>query len=295
VANHSLYDNKNTIFDIWIDNISWDYRWYYVVGYQIKRLVERRASGFIVFNNMKKLWIIGDSFTGGGDPNLGNDSWQSWVQQLCHNFNGEKYYVSSRGSRDFQTILDIFLKNLKNISNDDFVILVLPALNRTRLPLKTPIIDIEYTDSQYDDIDDRLDYFVGTNSYRKDRTDYTLEEPLTGMEGAIESLQNGRSNDIWVVTNNSNASIKNYLKILESLKKYLPFEIFVWSWLDEVDSDLVVTKSEIVKQIGVWETSHAVYLETDGKDGTLHDLHFSKRMHTLFTNYIISKFPKHFQ
>jgi hypothetical protein len=41
VVNHSLYDNKNTIFDIWIDNISWDYRWYYVVGYQIKRLVER--------------------------------------------------------------------------------------------------------------------------------------------------------------------------------------------------------------------------------------------------------------
>jgi hypothetical protein len=259
-------------------------------------LVERvDVVNHLQYNVSKKLWIIGDSFTGSGDSNLGNDSWQSWTQQLCHNFNGEKYYVSSKGSRDFQTILDIFLKNLKNISNDDFVILVLPALNRTRLPLKTPVMDVEYADNRYDDIDDRLDYFVGTNSYIKDRIECTLEEPLGGMNAAIESLQNGKSNDIWLVSNNSNASIKNYLKILESLKKYLPFEIFIWSWLDEVDSDLVITKSQIIEEIGVWETFHDVYLETGGKDGYAWDQHFSKKMHTLFASYMISKFPKHFQ
>jgi len=33
VVNHSLYDKTNTIFNIRIDNHSWDYKWYYVFSY----------------------------------------------------------------------------------------------------------------------------------------------------------------------------------------------------------------------------------------------------------------------
>lgn len=243
----------------------------------------------------KKLWIIGDSFTGSGDDNLGSGSWDSWCQQLCHNFNGDKYYVSSKGSRDFQTILDIFLKNLKNISNDDFVILTIPVLNRTRLPLKTPTLDIEYADNRFDDLENRLNYFIGSRSYVKENPLCELEEPLTGMDDEIITLNENMSENIWAISNSSNASITNYLKILESLKQYLPFEIFIWSWLDEVDSDLVLTKSQITQEIGVWETFHDVYINTDGKYGFFSNHHFSKKMHTLFASYIISKFPQHFQ
>ena len=54
----------------------------------------------------KKLWIIGDSFTG-----LYEDT---WVKILCDNFKGN-YFVSSQSSRDFQSVLDCFLRKLKDI------------------------------------------------------------------------------------------------------------------------------------------------------------------------------------
>ena len=50
----------------------------------------------------RKIWIIGDSFTG-SYPN-------AWIFKVCEQFIGEDYYVSSKGSRDTQTIIDIFLR-----------------------------------------------------------------------------------------------------------------------------------------------------------------------------------------
>ena len=66
---------------------------------------------------MSKLWIIGDSFAGSGK--IGEEA---WTQQICSKFKGDEYYVSSKGGRDFQTILDIFLRNLKDIKKNDIVI-----------------------------------------------------------------------------------------------------------------------------------------------------------------------------
>ena len=53
-----------------------------------------------------KLWIIGDSFTGMGAYH------NSWQYLLYEKFKGKHIYISSRGSRDIQTIFDIFLQNL---------------------------------------------------------------------------------------------------------------------------------------------------------------------------------------
>ena len=61
---------------------------------------------------MSKLWIIGDSFTGSGDK-----TYLSWTELLIKKFKGDSYYVSSKSSRDFQTIFDIFLrKTFKSIA-----------------------------------------------------------------------------------------------------------------------------------------------------------------------------------
>ncbi len=54
----------------------------------------------------QKLWIFGDSFSG---QYFEKNSWQ-WI--LYQKFVGKKIYISSRGSRDTQTIIDIFLRNL---------------------------------------------------------------------------------------------------------------------------------------------------------------------------------------
>ena len=102
----------------------------------------------------RKLWIIGDSFTG-THP-------KTWTFKICEQFIGEHYYVSSQGSRDIQTIFDIFLHKLHKIQPNDIVILFLPTLSRFRLPLETPYIDVEWSD----DLDNKNRYKYELNDWK---------------------------------------------------------------------------------------------------------------------------------
>lgn len=235
-----------------------------------------------------KLWIFGDSFANAGDKKKGE---LHWTQIVCNKFKGKEYQVSSKGSRDFQTILDIFLRNLKNISKDDFVILIIPSLGRVRLPLNKPTIDIEISSNKESNwIESNIDYFMGHASYRNESKDNLLESPLTGIDEFVlrEKLQ------ITSVINDSNASKNNYLEIIESLKSYLPFEIFIWSWDNEIESELVLNKKQITDIIGYWHTLRNLYEETNGECGKMGDAHFSPKMHSAFAEYLINKFPQYF-
>jgi len=237
---------------------------------------------------MSKLWIIGDSFTGGS----GMEKRSHWPEILCDKFKGEKYYVSSKGSRDFQTILDIFLRNLKNIKNDDFVIIVAPTLSRIRVPLETPSLDVEYSNEYFLEKEKQkcLDYFVGARSYRKDSETTKLESPLTGIEEKII-----HSNDeLGYIVNSSNASKENYIQIIKSFKQYFPFEIYIWSWKNEIVCDEVETKNKIKERIGFWHTLYDLWEETNGVEGVEGDTHWSLKMHKAFADYLIAKFPQFF-
>lgn len=237
---------------------------------------------------MSKLWIIGDSFTGGS----GSEKRKHWPEILCDKFKGEKYYVSSKGSRDFQTILDIFLRNLKNIKNDDFVIIVLPTLSRIRVPLKTPSLDVEYSNEYFLEEQKQkcLDYFVGASSYRKDSETTILEFPLTNVEEDI--FDNG--NQLGYIVNSSTASKENYIQIIKSFKQYFPFEIYIWSWENEVLCDEVETKNQIEERIGFWHTLRNLWEETNGVEGSFGNVHWSPKMHKAFADYLIAKFPQFF-
>jgi len=229
-----------------------------------------------------KLWIIGDSFTGTSNGK------SAWVDIVTKKFKGKGHYVSSRGSRDFQTILDIFLRNLQNIKEEDFVILVMPTLVRTRLPLQTPINDVEI--SNFINKQKTFDYFIGTHSYSEKMECYRLEEPLVKISESELNKQCG----IWSIVNSSISSKNNYLEILKSLKEYLPFEMFIWSWENEIDSDLIVCKNQITETIGYWHTLSDLYKETNGENGKIDDVHFSPKMHKAFAEYVIVKFPQFF-
>lgn len=227
-----------------------------------------------------KLWIIGDSFSDFSD----NDK---WTKIISNNFNGEAN-ISSNGSRDFQTILDIFLKNLKNISKNDFVILIIPSLVRVRLPLKNSTLAINGNGNS----ELGFDYFIGATSYVKDSPYCKLEHPLCDVDEFILASQ--VDNTIWSISNSSDASKKNYIEILESLKTYLPFEIFIWSWENEINSDIVMNKNQIIEEIGFWETLNDEWLNTNGIHGTANDLHWSTKTHKAFADYLIVKFPQFF-
>lgn len=235
-----------------------------------------------------KLWIFGDSFANSGDRTKGEIH---WTQIVCDKFKGKEYQVSSKGSRDFQTILDIFLRNLKNISKDDFVILIIPSLGRVRLPLKTPIVDIELSNNKEPNwIESNIDYFMGQASYRNQSPKCELESPLTGID---EFILNEKI-EITSIINDSNASKNNYLEIIQSLKSYLPFEIFVWTWDNQIESEFVLNRKQITEIIGYWHTLRDLYEETNGECGKFGDAHFSPKMHKAFADYLIIKFPQFF-
>jgi hypothetical protein len=236
---------------------------------------------------MSKLWIIGDSFTGYDDG--------FWTEIITKKFKG-KFYISSQGSRDYQTIMDIFLKNLKDISKDDLVILNIPVLERIRLPLKTPKIDVEFS-NEYTTFETKkgiLNYFIGNGNYQNVEGK-ELEEPLFGLEDAFfEDHKSGLNNRLWSIVNSSNANKKNLSEIIKSIKSYVPFEFYVWSWDNELSGDFIENKDCITEKIGIWETLHTLWQKTNGLEGKRDDAHFSPKMHTAFADYLIVKFPKFF-
>jgi len=236
---------------------------------------------------MSKLWIIGDSFTGYDDG--------FWTEIITKKFKGN-FYVSSQGSRDYQTIIDIFLRHLKNISKDDLVILTIPTLERTRLPLMKPNIDVEFS-SQHDSFEEKKDiknYFIGPGSYQPIELKH-LEEPLYGLfDNFWEDKNMGLTNSLWSIVNTSNANKQNVIEILESIKSYVPFELYIWSWIDELDSPAIENKSKIKKEIGYWHTLWEEWKESNGKIGREGDSHFSPKMHKAFADYLIVKFPQFF-
>ena len=228
---------------------------------------------------MSKLWIIGDSFA---DKMPQPDAIvKTWVKSISEKYNGETTIVSARPSRDFQTILDIFLKSLKDISPDDFVILVFPTLERVRLSLETPKMEFV------------KDYFIGDKSYNEFSIDNILEYPLSELKGP--EFKNELSVGIWKIVNCSRASMNNYLDIIQSLKSYLPFDILVWSWTDETNSELILNKSNIIDKLGFWKTLNDDWIESGGTFGKSNDLHWSQKTHNAFADYIIKSYPQYFQ
>jgi len=237
----------------------------------------------------RKLWVIGDSFTGMYPDN--------WIQELIKYFDGNDWYVSSNGSRDIQTIIDIFLRNLKSIKKDDFVILFLPTCERGRLPLKTPLMDVEWSNNliKREHKLKHINYFIGYQNYQDNQDYKTLEEPLTGISHNDLSNPNFHINyNLMKIVNCSIATKKNYEEIIQSLKAYLPFELFICSWADEFDIPEIFTHTKIKEALGFWETQSTLFYETNGKEGKKNDAHWNPKMHKAFAEHIIKKYPQYF-
>jgi len=244
---------------------------------------------------MSKLWIIGDSFTAAG-----NDF---WPRIICKKFKGN-YYVSSKGSRDVQTIIDIFLRNLKDIKPEDFVILFLPTTIRYRLPRIEPIIDIEMANipTKFDIKKNHLEFF--SHLKVSDNGNSVLEYPLGLIDenkwnhtlpSQIKSSQiNFTYADVLNIIAGSSAMKNNLNEILFSFQNYFPFGLALFSWTDEYDENIVIGQKQLTKEIGFWHTLGDLYLETNGVNGSKHDAHWSLKTHKAFADYVLVKFPQFF-
>ncbi len=255
-----------------------------------------------------KLWIIGDSFTG-----LIGET-ESWQFKLYNHFIGNNVYVSSRGSRDIQTVFDIFLQNLYKIQPNDFVILFFPTLSRFRLPLKTPYIDVEFsTPNDRDEIyGTPMNSMIGNSAYTSTMRDTpqlgeedmyekltTLEWPLNYINvNTFEPNPADESQNFANISQMIGASrvfADNWNLILKSIKSYVPFELIYCSWTNELDSNIVDTKSVITNKCKMWHTLNNEFEESDGKSGNKNDVHWSLKMNEAFFKNILTNYPQYFK
>lgn len=266
-------------------------------------------------------WVFGDSFASTAFEGY------DWFGNLTESFKGKNYYNNFCDARDTQTIMDSFYRNLQNIKNDSFVVIWLPSLARLRYPKKEELFET-MCEASYDtngetengiplnfDVTEyfnhwpyenypegtarkELDYPFNTFDYFDlnvmDTVNYTYYDEIGGYE-VFRKLNFGVSPpDFYKFIQVSKASQKNWNSIFKSLKNFCNFEILFVSWTDEYDTENVVGKTQLTKELGMWHTKDDEYNESNGTEGIQYDEHFSKKMNDSFSEWIIKKYPKYF-
>ena len=228
-----------------------------------------------------KLWAIGDSFL------LDQPVETNWINIFRNEKQIEKYYHNGDSSRDFQTILDIFLQNTYLMQPDDLVILMFPDA-RWRVPTLGKIGSHDghlYTN-----------YHIGIHQYVAGKEDSSLEsfrEALSDPDGILYKYN--------LMAQDASPTKKNYIKILKSIKWTFPFKIIYMSWSNYIDIDvhhpnstkkepLVWNRTYLENKIGFWETKQDLYNRGDDVPEDYHsDQHWSVEMNKRVAEFLIKE------
>lgn len=221
---------------------------------------------------MKKIFIVGDSFCVSS-----SDRKDFWVDVLKRNLMDYDIVLDGDPGRDIQTILEYWIRIIKYIKEEDFLIVCLPYFKRTRLPL----VNKEYRKSIIDGnvIHSR---FVGTSCFHQDYQ--SLE--LWGKDFGFDYHQRKLSHQELINASDANQLVT--LEIIESLIELTRGDVYIFSW-DRMNPcpNFIEDREKLETNIGEWETLGDVYLNTDGKEGRSFDFHWSDRMNVLFGEYLL--------
>ena len=233
---------------------------------------------------MNKLYVIGDSFC--------NDFyWVTppenvdkcfWVDDLKNRLPNYEVILSAQSSRDIQTIIEIWIRVINNLKENDMIIICLPYFRRTRLPLSEE--NYLYTNLGEKILETR---FVGTPSYDNEKDKLEFWGSDNNWRFYDEKLQ------YQEMINTTLAYQKTMVEVIESLYNLTKSNKYIFSWDNmDVKSNVIEDKSVITNKIGYWETNQDDYYKTDGQCGTLGDLHWSHKMQKSFSDYILKKINK---
>lgn len=232
-----------------------------------------------------KINIIGDSFTMAPNPNDNVDNKPLidiyWVQALKEKYPNATFFVDGDQSRDVQTMLDHWIKQIPKLNPEDFLIVCLPYLGRTRLPR------VNYM-GMYDEANNHYyeTRFIGTMGYAN-RPDLLLEH--WGHD--IEREEIYKMMEPQQIVNSSIAFCKNLVEVVTSLKQITPCKTYVFCWdYINVENDVIEDRNHITKQIGYWETFHDQHKQSNGAKGMLGNLHWSFPYNKDFGKYVLTKF-----
>ena len=263
----------------------------------------------------QKLWIFGDSFA-----TIRNGE-MSWQILLKNKFVGSDMIVSARGGRDIQTIIDIFLKSLHLIDDNDLVIMILPTTTRVRYPLKESLLNLELSNDLKNDtikqfVSDGFTAYHPNSVYHKDIKsklifpldviDDTMIEDITENLGnreryynitEIKKILNKKQklsyNQIATIINTSNTTLENYNNQFYSFSKAFKFKTIFFSWSNDFE---IFDKSVVIsnKQIENLQTQHELYVESNKQFGEYGDHHWSDNGNKEFSEFIIKNNSNYF-
>jgi hypothetical protein len=226
---------------------------------------------------MKNVFIIGDSFCTKRSDKIQDLIF--WVDELKLNLLEFNIMCDGEPSRDSQTIIDNWVKIIPLIDNDDFLIICLPNFGRTRLPLS----EKNYRNFKNNDELIYLNRFVGTASFSNEY------DSLEVWENNLEWHEFKKLLETQEMINNTNASIRNSVEVIESLIKITKGKKYIFSWDNmDIKSNYIEDKDDINNKLNMWETYGDVYNETNGLKGFNGDFHWSDKMNYQFSKYIIN-------
>jgi hypothetical protein len=222
-----------------------------------------------------RLVIIGDSFA---RPSYREEDFYGHILQKM--IPDIEVRVDGEPSRDIQTIIDHWIKILPELTENDYLIVVIPYFGRTRLPIHK-----DHWGSYKVGETEIIKRFVGTPSYNSQNVDIEFYGKEFTREYFMELLKGQE------IILSGNASECNFLEIISSLKKITRPKSYVFTW-DYVNNPgrTFDNKPELAKKMGGWETLHNDFINTNGAIGKEHDSHWSPLTHTLFSDFIIKEF-----
>ena len=219
-----------------------------------------------------RLIIIGDSFA---QP-VNDESFYGSILQ--ERFPWIEVINDGASSRDAQTIIDHWIKIIPEISPDDYLVIIIPMMERSRLPLAK-----KHQTSVTIGKTILVNRFVGTQSYNNE------EIEIFGDSFGVDYYKNLLTPQI--VINSSKASQTNLFEIVSALIKISPCKKYVFSWNDIDRTDTPFDDKKILTgKMGGWITLNSEFVNTGGKKGIKGDLHWALETHVLFSEFISVEF-----
>ena len=254
-----------------------------------------------------RLWGIGDSFMYSQFSRPVPFWFEILLVKLNPSYNGNEYwedldyYRDGGSSRDLQTILDIFFQNTYRMKDDDIVFIIIPDV-RWRIPIR--LQNTDYPDDVLGKNKLAYEYFTYNNAFNYD-TNLTLEldKHLDYFynEKDVNKFDNIASSvyQYNMLAQDAPSVKKNYIRILQSIKKTFPFKVIFLSWSDYLQDDIIWGRKYLTEKIGFWDTIGDAYERGDKEvelhceccDGNIHDFtgdgHWSPKMQAAVADFLL--------
>lgn len=229
---------------------------------------------------IKRLFVIGDSFTVPCSYSNGWDDNLFWIEKLkvLLNLSNDVVSVDGIANRDVQTIIDNWIKLIPYLTNSDRLIICLPYFRRTRVALTKPHWYKSY--KPYPDDINIINRFIGPQMFTSN-----LSLEFWGKDLDVETLSNMLIPQ--EIINSTYAAQMNQIEVIESLVKITPCKSVVFTWDEmEIKSNVIKDKRYLTKEISFWQTLHDEFIQTNGVIGKELDFHWGSRFNVEFAKWL---------